>query len=133
MLCSIYCILRSKCSYTMYFIHAKFTVICVFTMHTYFIRIVFFLVMQAGFGFLECGAVRAKNATNILLKNILDSCKPILFLLIWYRLWLGRFKSSNCTCLDLKYNLLLLVLWKYACPISINDVNDAIAEIYNAI
>ncbi len=31
--------------------------------------------MQAGFAFLECGSVRSKNATNILLKNVLDSCK----------------------------------------------------------
>ena len=30
-------------------------------------------VMQCGFAFLECGAVRSKNATNILIKNILDS------------------------------------------------------------
>ncbi|CAH1780971.1 unnamed protein product [Owenia fusiformis] len=42
---------------------------------------VFFLVtmsiiiyfMQCGFAFLECGAVRSKNTTNILIKNILDS------------------------------------------------------------
>ena len=37
--------------------------------------LIFSPVMQCGFAFLECGAVRAKNATNILLKNILDSCK----------------------------------------------------------
>ena len=35
----------------------------------------FLTVMQCGFAFLECGAVRSKNATNILIKNILDSCK----------------------------------------------------------
>jgi len=33
--------------------------------------IIFF--MQAGFAFLECGAVRSKNATNILMKNLLDA------------------------------------------------------------
>ena len=32
------------------------------------------IVMQCGFAFLECGSVRSKNATNILIKNILDSC-----------------------------------------------------------
>ena len=32
-------------------------------------------VMQCGFAFLECGSVRSKNATNILIKNILDSCE----------------------------------------------------------
>lgn len=38
--------------------------------------VAFFLaVMQAGFAFLEVGAVRSKNTTNILLKNFLDACK----------------------------------------------------------
>ncbi|CAH1780968.1 unnamed protein product [Owenia fusiformis] len=43
---------------------------------------IFFLVvvaciiyfMQCGFALLECGAVRSKNTTNILIKNLLDSC-----------------------------------------------------------
>lgn len=32
-------------------------------------------VMQCGFAFLEAGSVRAKNCTNILTKNVLDSRK----------------------------------------------------------
>ena len=41
--------------------------------------IVFF--MQAGFAFLEAGAVRAKNTTNILMKNLMDSA--IAAIIFW--------------------------------------------------
>ena len=33
------------------------------------------LFMQCGFALLEAGAVRAKNVTNVLLKNFLDACE----------------------------------------------------------
>jgi Amt family ammonium transporter len=32
-------------------------------------------LMQCGFAFLEAGTVRSKNTTNILIKNLLDSCE----------------------------------------------------------
>jgi ammonia channel protein AmtB len=35
----------------------------------------FFAVMQCGFACLEAGSVRAKNATNIMMKNVMDMCK----------------------------------------------------------
>merc|ERR1719502_1558893 len=41
--------------------------------------LVFF--MQAGFGMLEAGTVRAKNTKNILLKNMLDAC---IGAIIWW-------------------------------------------------
>lgn len=34
--------------------------------------------MQAGFGLLEVGSIRAKNAQNVLLKNIIDGCAAAL-------------------------------------------------------
>ncbi|KAK0396554.1 hypothetical protein QR680_001765 [Steinernema hermaphroditum] len=38
--------------------------------------VIFF--MQCGFAFLEAGAVRSKNTTNILIKNLLDSCIAVI-------------------------------------------------------
>ena len=35
---------------------------------------VIIIFMQAGFGFLEAGSIRAKNTTNILIKNYADLC-----------------------------------------------------------
>ncbi|KAL7525479.1 hypothetical protein ACHAWF_001382 [Thalassiosira exigua] len=35
-------------------------------------------LMQAGFGLLEVGSIRAKNAQNVLLKNLLDGCAAAL-------------------------------------------------------
>jgi Amt family ammonium transporter len=31
-------------------------------------------LMQAGFALVECGTVRKKNASNILIKNLFDAC-----------------------------------------------------------
>ena len=37
------------------------------------------LTMQAGFALLESGLIRAKNAHNVLLKNVLDGCVGAVF------------------------------------------------------
>ena len=47
-------------------------------------------MMQVGFAMLEAGAVRAKNTTNILLKNLIDTCTAALaFWLVGYDLAYG--------------------------------------------
>ena len=50
---------------------------------TFWLLICGFLVffMQCGFALLEAGTVRAKNAKNILLKNLLDACVGAI---IWW-------------------------------------------------
>ncbi len=54
--------------------------------------LVFF--MQAGFGMVEAGFIRSKNACNILTKNFLDYCTAsIMFFLVGYALMFGS--SSN--------------------------------------
>ncbi len=35
-------------------------------------------LMQAGFGLVEAGLVRAQNAANILMKNVMDFCFSVL-------------------------------------------------------
>ena len=51
--------------------------------------LVFF--MQAGFGMVEAGFIRAKNTCNILTKNFLDFCMASLgFFLIGYGLMFGK-------------------------------------------
>jgi len=49
--------------------------------NTLWILVTGFLVffMQLGFGMLEAGLIRAKNVTNILIKNILDFCTASIF------------------------------------------------------
>ncbi|MBN2029574.1 ammonium transporter [bacterium] len=59
---------------------------------TLWVLIAAFLVffMQAGFGMVEAGLVRAKNAANILMKNMLDFCiASIGFFIFGYALMFG--------------------------------------------
>ncbi|MCS7306134.1 MAG: ammonium transporter [Thermoguttaceae bacterium] len=60
---------------------------------TVWVLIAAFLVffMQAGFGMVEAGLIRAKNTCNILMKNWLDYCvASIMFFLIGYGLMFGQ-------------------------------------------
>jgi len=52
-------------------------------------------LMQAGFALVECGSVRKKNSSNILIKNLFDACMGALgFWLIGYGLAFGDVKWS---------------------------------------
>ena len=60
---------------------------------TVWVLIAAFLVffMQAGFGMVEAGFIRAKNTCNILTKNFLDFCMASLgFFLVGYALMFGE-------------------------------------------
>ena len=51
--------------------------------------LVFF--MQAGFGMVEAGFIRAKNTCNILMKNFMDYCvASIMFMLVGYAFMFGK-------------------------------------------
>ncbi|MBN1817996.1 MAG: ammonium transporter, partial [Sedimentisphaerales bacterium] len=65
---------------------------------TVWVLIAAFLVffMQAGFGMVEAGFIRAKNTCNILTKNFLDFCMASLaFFVIGYALMFG---NGNAFC-----------------------------------
>ncbi|MCE5327421.1 MAG: ammonium transporter [Planctomycetaceae bacterium] len=54
--------------------------------------LVFF--MQAGFGMVEAGFIRAKNSSNILMKNFIDYCTAIvMFFLVGYAIMFGTGNS----------------------------------------
>jgi Amt family ammonium transporter len=58
--------------------------------------IVFF--MQAGFALVECGLTRAKNACNILMKNLMDFCiGSLAFWVIGFGLMFGASAASGWT------------------------------------
>lgn len=53
-------------------------------------------LMQAGFALVENGSVRAKNSSNILIKNLFDACFGALaFWLIGFGVAFGREKESH--------------------------------------
>jgi Amt family ammonium transporter len=50
--------------------------------------------MQCGFALLECGSVRQKNSTSILIKNLFDACVGCIgFWLVGYAFAFGDVKS----------------------------------------
>jgi len=61
-------------------------------LNTLWILLAAFLVffMQAGFGLVEAGLIRAKNACNILMKNLIDFCMASLgFFFFGYAIMFG--------------------------------------------
>ena len=51
----------------------------------------FVFFMQAGFAMVETGFTRAKNAGNIIMKNLMDFCSgPIVFIFLGFGLLLGE-------------------------------------------
>jgi Amt family ammonium transporter len=63
-----------------------------FAINTLWVLLAAFLVffMQAGFGMVEAGLIRAKNACNILMKNLLDFCMASLgFFIFGYAIMFG--------------------------------------------
>ena len=54
----------------------------------------FVFFMQAGFAMVEAGFTRAKNARNIIMKNLMDFCLgTVAFLIVGYSFLCG---SSQC-------------------------------------
>ena len=57
----------------------------------YLIGAAFVFFMQAGFAMVEAGFTRAKNAGNIIMKNLMDFCLgTVAFLIIGYSLLMGQ-------------------------------------------
>lgn len=60
----------------------------------YLIGAAFVFFMQAGFAMVEAGFTRAKNAGNIIMKNLMDFCLgTVAFLIVDYSFLCG---SSQC-------------------------------------
>lgn len=56
-----------------------------------FLGAVMVMLMQAGFAILECGFTRAKNANNVLMKNVMDfSIGSLIFLVVGFGLMFGE-------------------------------------------
>ncbi len=95
--------------------------------------------MQAGFGMVEAGFIRAKNACNILTKNFLDYCiASIMFFLVGYAFMFGEGNSfigwsnfaltSSVGCPD---NLPIWAFWLFQaafCGAAATIVAGAMAE-----
>ena len=108
---------------------------------TVWVLIAAFLVffMQAGFGMVEAGFIRAKNACNILTKNFLDYCiASLMFFLVGYAFMFGNGNgfigwsafglSSSGSCPD---NLPVWAFWLFQaafCGAAATIVAGAMAE-----
>ena len=63
------------------------------------------LFMQSGFALLEAGAVRAKNVTNILIKNLLDAIVgAVIYWICGFAFAYGKTSYENETTHEWSYS-----------------------------
>ena len=101
----------------------------------------FVLLMQLGFALVECGLVRNKNAKNILIKNLFDTCVGALaFWVLGFGLAFGHeekggfigtdsdmFAASGFHSADKNYYLLWIFHFSFAATSS-TIVSGSLAE-----
>ena len=56
-------------------------------------------MLQAGFGLLEVGSIRAKNAQNIMMKNMMDAVvTAVAYYLVGYSVAYGTYSGKSFLC-----------------------------------
>ena len=70
--------------------------------------------MQAGFAMVETGFTRAKNAGNIIMKNLMDFCiGTVVFIVIGFSLLLGEVLLENLDLIFLQHMIISIFQVSY--------------------
>lgn len=78
----------------------------------YLIGAAFVFFMQAGFAMVEAGFTRAKNAGNIIMKNLMDFCLgTVAFLIVGYSFLCGSGTTSRKSTSQTEISLLIQLLF----------------------